>query len=228
MSNKTARAIVFDSGTLITFSMNCMLSIFRDLKKSFKGKFLITRDVEYEIVKRPMSIKKYKIGAIRMKNLIDEGILEFPESVGIEHNDVEAKARECLKHLNSIFRTRGRDMHIIDKGEASCLALSKLLEKKGISNVIAIDERSTRMICEKPENLKLLLERKLHTEIEMKTEVHECRNIKFIRSSELVYVAHKKGLIHDKSKDMLDALLYGVKFKGCAIASEEIKEMERT
>jgi len=221
------KVIIFDAGTLITFSMNCMLSIFRDLKKNFKGKFLITHDVEYEIVNRPMGIKKYKLGAMRMKGLIDEGILEFPESVGIQSKDIEENIRKYSKMINSMFITKNRTMHIIDKGEASCLALSKLLEKKGIKNVIAIDERSTRMICEKPENLKLLLERKLHTSIEIKNKLNECKNIKFIRSSELIYVAHKKGLIHNKTKDMLDALLYGVKFKGCAVSSEEIRELEK-
>ena len=221
------KCIVFDAGTLITFSMNCMLSILKDLKKSFDGKFLITKDVEYEIVNRPKNIKKYKLGALRMKSLIDKGILEFPESVGVSHVDVERRAKEYIKQLNSTFKTRGRDMHIIDKGEASCLALSKLLDEKGIKNVIAIDERSTRMICEKPENLKLLLERKLHTKIQVKREINDCRDIKFIRSTELIYIAYKKGIIQDKSKDMLDALLYGAKFKGCAVSSEEIKELKK-
>ena len=53
------------------------------------------------------------------------------------------------------------------------------------------------------------------------------KNTFFIRSTELVYIAFKKGLIEDQSKDMLDALLYSTKFKGSSVSGSEIKEMER-
>ena len=51
---------------------------------------------------------------------------------------------------------------------------------------------------------------------------------KFIRSAELIYVAYKKNVTRIKDgKDVLDALLYAVKFSGCAISGDEIKEMKR-
>ena len=58
-------------------------------------------------------------------------------------------------------------------------------------------------------------------------------NLKFfkgfgiIRSAELVYVAYKKGLIKLKDGNVLNALLYAVKFKGAAISGDEIREIER-
>ena len=221
------KAIIFDSGTLITFSMNCLLNLLKDLKKIFNGKFIITKDVEYEIIRRPMNIKKYKLGAMRLKNLIKEGVLEFPSCLDIDSEEINKRAKSYLGLANSIFYRGHSPIQIIDDGEATCLALSAILLEKGIKNVIAIDERTTRMLCEKPENLKDLLEKKLHAKIEIKSLNKEFSSFKFIRSSELVYVAFKKGLVKNKSKEMLDAMLYGVKFKGCAISGDEIREIKR-
>lgn len=222
------KALIFDSGPLITLSMNSMLDILRDLKKNLSGKFLITRDVEHESVIRPMEIKKYKLGAIRIKGLINENILEFPESLGISDKLVKEKSEEFLRMSNSVFYANKRPIHLIDTGEASCVALSSLLYENGIDNVIVIDERTTRMLFEKPENLKKLFESKLHTNVNIDNAQNiKLKNIKFIRSAELIYVAFKKKLIKNPNSEMLDAMLYGVKFKGCSISNEEIKEIER-
>ena len=220
------KVIIFDAGTLINFSMNCMLDIIKELKSKFDGKFIITREVEYEIVKRPMTIKKYKLGAIRLKSLIDEKILEFPESVGVNSAEINEIERKVLSSANSIFYIGNRPLHLIDLGEASCIALSSILNEKKIKNIIAIDERTTRMFFEKPENLKRLLEQKLHANVTIKYLPNNIGHFKFIRSSELVYVAYKKG-ISNIDKEMFDAMLYSAKFKGCAISSDEIREIER-
>ena len=222
------KALIFDSGTLITLSMNCMLDIVRELKKGFDGKFLITKEVKYEIVDRPLNIKKYKLGALRLKSLIDEGILEFPVSLGIEDNEISRLTNELLKSSNSIFSSEKRPIHIIDLGEASILALNFLLNNKGINVMIAMDERTTRMLSEKPENLKNLLEHKLHTKLKQeKSSGDFFKSLTFVRSTELIYVAFKKGIIKNQSKEMLDAMLYSAKFKGASISGDEIKEMER-
>jgi len=52
------KAIIFDAGTLISFSMNGATDIIRDLKGIFKGKFLITKEVMNEIIDKPIRIKK--------------------------------------------------------------------------------------------------------------------------------------------------------------------------
>jgi len=222
------KAIIFDSGVLITLSMNSLLEILKDLKKTFSGKFLITREVENESVIRPMQIKKYKLGAMRIKSLINEKIIEFPDSLNISDKEIDSKTKEILNYSNSMLQTKKRPIHLIESGEASCLALSSTLFDKGIDNVIAIDERTTRMIIEKPENLRILMEDKLHTPIELKLEnKNQFKNINFIRSTELIYVAYKKNLIKNSSKDMLDAMLYGAKYKGCSISYEEIKQIEK-
>ena len=205
--------------------MNSILDLIRELKKGFDGKFIITHQVEYEIVQRPMTIKKYKLGALKVKSLIDEGILEFPESLKISNKEIEDNTQDILKQLNAIFYANNHPVHLIDLGEASILALNSLLNKKGMQTVIAIDERTTRMLIEKPENLHKLMEEKLGAKINIKSISHpSLKNVSFIRSSELIYVAYRKGLVKDK--EMLDAMLYGAKFKGCSISFDEIKEIE--
>jgi hypothetical protein len=50
---------------------------------------------------------------------------------------------------------------------------------------------------------------------------------RFIRSSEIVFVAYKKGLIRIAGKKALEAVLYATKFKGSAISFEEIESLKK-
>lgn len=226
--NQTNKAIIFDSGALISFSMNGLIDIIKRLKEIFKGKFLITSEIKKEIIDTPMKIKRFMLEALKLKQLLDEGVLEMPSSLGIKDSEITNQGNKILKIANSTFQGTRKAIHLLDVGETSCLALSRILTQKKIKNVIAVDERTTRMLVEKPENLKRILEKKIHTKISIKQD-----NLKFfkgfeiIRSSELVYVAYKKGLVKLKNRNVLDALLYAVKFKGAAISGDEIEEIKR-
>jgi len=227
------KIIIFDASTLITFAMNGLLEELRNLKKIFNGKFIITNEVKKEIVDKPITIARFRLEALKLKKLIDEKVLEMPLSIEIRDEEISKKTNEILSVANNIFigQVRGsnseKTIHIIDLGEASCLALSKMLTEKNVKNVIAIDERTTRMLGERPENLQKLLERKLRTKINLKEKNFDFfKGFKFIRSSELVYVAYKKGLVKLKNHVVLDALLYAVKFKGCSISGDEIREIK--
>lgn len=221
--------IIFDASTLISLSMNGLLDVLADLKKVFKGKFLITRLVKGEVIDRPIKTKRFELEALRVKKLLEDKVLEMPSSLGIKSEDVEAKTEQMIKIANSIFVSSKRDIQLIHNGEASCLALSRILLDKKIPHVIAIDERTTRMLSEKPENLKDLLQKKMNTQVRInKKEFKYFRGFRFIRSSELMYVAWKKGLVPLKDGgSVLDALLFAVKFKGCAISGDEIEEIKR-
>lgn len=226
---KSNKAIIFDSGTLISLSMTGLLNELKKLKEIFNGHFLITEEIKREIVDYPIQRKQYELEALRVKELIIKGILETPDKIGIDNKIIEMKAKSIVDMSEQIFISHKRPVKIIHIGEASCIALSKMLFEKNIKNVIAIDERTTRILIEKPENLKELLEKKLHTKIETKKGSFEYfKDLKVIRSAELLYVAWKKGVVELKDGNtILDALLYAVKFKGCAISSEEIEEIKR-
>lgn len=222
------KAIIFDSSTLINFVMNGLEEVLVNLKKQFSGKFLITQSVKYETIDRPLNNKEFELGALKISHLLDNKTIELPESMGISSERIKIKSQEILKIANQAFSARGEFLHIIDEGEASCLALSKILSEKNIENVTAIDERTTRMLGEKPENLRVLFEKKFHTNVKIFREnLPELSKIKFIRSSELVYVAWKKGLVDLKDGKVLDALLYATKFKGSAISREEIDSIKQ-
>ena len=85
------------------------------------------------------------------------------------------------------------------------------------------------MLTEAPQDLEKMMERKLHILLEAQLSLlNELKKFKFIRSAELLFIAYKKNLIPvKKNKELLDALLYGVKFKGAAISSVEIEEMKK-
>ena len=225
----TDKAIIFDSGTLISFSMNGLLDLVKKLKGIFNGKFLITSQVKEEIIDKPIKIKRFELEALRIKQLLDQGVLELTDAIGVKQTEVDKKTKEILDIANNTFISDGKGIHIIDSGEASCLALSKILDQKKIKNVIAVDERTTRILGEKPENLKKLLGKRLHTNINPKPQNFRFfGGFNFIRYAELVYVAYKKGLVDLKDGELvLDALLYAMKFKGCAISGDEIREIEK-
>ena len=208
--------------------MNGLLDELARLKQIFEGKFILTEDVKFEVMDRPIDVKRFELEALRVKWMIDNKIFEMPEALGIKSSEVEEKRNKILNIANGMFAGGGENIKLIHSGEASCLALSRILLDKKIPHVIAIDERTTRMLSEKPENLKELLEKKLSTRVSLKRDDFKYfRGFRFIRSSELMYVAWKKGVIDIKDgAKVLDALLWALKFKGCAISDDEIKEIK--
>ncbi len=223
------KAIVFDSSTLINFAINGMLSEFRELKKLFDGKFLITKEVVAEIIDKPIRIKRFELEALKLKELITDKVLEMPSSLGIEENKISKTAGEIMNAANNAFFANGNPMNLIHSGEASGLALSKLLTEKGIQNVMSVDERTMRLIVEKPENLLAIFQKKFHTDLKLRKEsLKSLGNFKFIRSTELIFIAYKKGIIKLRNHGtVLDALLYAMKLNGCSISDQEIEEMKR-
>lgn len=222
------KAIIFDASSLITLVMNGLLPELRELKKIFKGKFIVTQEVKNEVVDKPLKIKRFEFEALRVKALFDENVLELPSVLGIDAKEISKRTSELMEAANRIFYGKGREIRLIDLGETSCLALSRILEEKKIENVIVIDERTTRILSEKPENLEKLLEKKMHTRVEFRKDNFKMfEGFRFIRSSELIYVMYKKGITRLKNGVVLDALLYAVKFKGCSISDDEISEIKR-
>jgi len=222
------KVIIFDSSSLISLSLNGLLEELKKLKNIFNGYFIITNEVKEEIIDRPLKIKKFQLEAIKLQGLLDEKFLTMPKDLQISDKEISDITEKFLSLANSIFSGNNQNITLIHSGEASCLALSKILNNKNIKNVLAIDERTLRMLVEKPDKLKEFLKEKLHQNIKLKkTDFEDFKGFKIIRSTELMYVAYKKGLIKWKNKEILDALLYALKFKGCAISSEEIEEIKR-
>ena len=221
------QVIIFDASTLISFSMAGLLPELEELKKIFKGKFIISQAVKEEAIDRPMKIQRFQLEAIKIKALLDEKILELPIALGLDDKIIREKTNEILDLANTTIYGADKDIHLIDLGEASALAISKMLNDKKIKNVIAIDERTTRSLAETPNELKKYLEGKLHAKMTVKQEkIDFFKQFRFIRSTELIYVAYKKGLLRLKGTENLSAVLYALKYKGCAISGREIQEIK--
>jgi hypothetical protein len=222
------KAIVLDSGTLINLSMNGLLYIIEELKNITKVKFLITSQVKFETVDRPSNVPRFELGALRVKEMISSGILEMPPSLNISNESIELTTKELKEIANHTVEARGKWIDIVSDAEMSCLALSKELSDKGIENMIAIDERTTRILSEKPENLQKLMSDRLHFNVQLeKNNFSEFNKFKFLRSTELVYVAYKKGLLHIKDPRALEAVLYATKYKGSSVSFDEINILKK-
>lgn len=223
------KVLIFDSSALISLTMNGLLEEFKELKKVFPGKFIIPREVKEEVVNKPLKIKRFELEAIKIEELIKERVLELPEEIEVNSNRISKETNNLLQIANStFFEKSGKGIHLIDSGETACLALSQILNKTGVDNAIVVDERTTRLLSERPENLRKLLIKKIHTEIRMKkSNLKQFSGIKMVRSAELMFIAYKKGLMRLKDKNTLDAVLYALKFKGCAISGKEIEDLKR-
>jgi hypothetical protein len=215
--------IIFDAGPLISLTLSGMLGIIKKMANP-DIVFIITPQVKKEVVDRAMTIKKYKLEAVQIANLIEKGFLKESSNF-IKDEEISRETGNVLNLSRKLISSKSEKINLIQEGEASCLAFSKLCNQK---NVIVIDERTTRLITESIGSLKEVMEKKLHMELQInKKELDYFKEFKYIRSSEMVFVAFKKGLIDlKKDRETLDALMYSLKFHGTAISSREIEQMK--
>lgn len=222
------KALIFDAGPLINLSMNGLLYILEDLKKNFNGKFLITRAVKNEVIDRPLNVQKFELGAMEVQNLLNKGVLEMSSVTGINDSELDKETQEIMDMANHFIEINGQWIKLVSAGEISCLALSNELKRAGWETMIAVDERTTRLLGEDPKSLEQLMSQKLHARAQIVAkDLRVFNQFRFIRSSELVYVAYKKGLIRLQGKKVLEAVLYATKFKGTAISFEEIETLKK-
>ncbi len=220
---KTNKALIFDSGAIITLALNNLLFILEPLKKAFGGEFYIPGAVKNEVVDKPLKTKRFMLEALMIKSLINKKIL-----VVISDEQLKKETKRILDMANKTFKTQEEWIRLLHEGETSCLALYSLINAKKKS--IVIDERTTRMLCEAPENLRKLLEKKLHNKIKAERKNYELfSNFNIIRSSELAFIAYKRKIIDLPAhpRDALRAILYAIKYKGCAISNREIEIAKR-
>ena len=218
--------LIFDTSTIISLATNNLLNALVELKKKFKGDFLISDAVRREILDNPLSSKKYKLEAIIISELIQNNIFRVYSKINIEQ-----KTMRVLNLGNNIFSAYGNNIHMLDKAEVETLVLAQLLK-----GVYIVDERNMRLMVEDYKKLALLLERKLDTKIKINNQnlklfKQEISNVNIIRSAELMAVAFEFGLFKEyenkytSKKDILDGILWGLRLRGCAISTDEILEL---
>jgi len=222
------KAIIFDSGVLINMSLNGFFHILEPLRKISECKFLITKQVKYEIVDRPLKIPRFELGALRIRDLIDRKVIEMPDILGIGDKEIVSKMDYFMNKANHLVQVNGRWIEIVSEGEMSCLALSSILFEKSIDNLIGVDERTTRILAENPREIEKVISNKIHQNTKMiKSDLSDFYKFKFIRTSEILYSAFKLGLINIKDPKALEACLYASKFSGASISFEEIDILKK-
>ncbi|MDO8740710.1 MAG: hypothetical protein Q7J54_04045 [Candidatus Woesearchaeota archaeon] len=223
------RSLVFDSGPIISLSVNSLLWIMEKLKENFKGEFYIANMIKYELVDRPLNTKRFEFEAIQVLDLINKGVLNV-----VENEKIKNKGMELLDLANHCFTAQNNYINIVHLGDAMSIAATIVLD----AEALIIDERTVRLLIENPERLAKLLKNKLNTKIEINKEAlskfrKETENLKIIRSVELIAVAYELGFldkyiiktIPEPEKTLLDAVLWGLKVRGCAVSSKEINKI---
>jgi len=212
--------LVFDSSSIISISQNCLMNVLENLSKKTESRFKIAKSVEFESVTKPLTINRFELNALRIKKAVDSGWLEL-EKEKIDLTDI-------LNLSNNIFFAENKPIKIIHEGEAETIALCKKIG----AFAMVIDERTTRMLIEEPENLAKKL--RFNYRKKIKTNKNNLRDfssavgkIRIVRSAELIAKAFELNCFEgelESSLKALEAALYALKFNGCAISLEEIKE----
>lgn len=219
--------IVCDSSALISLTDSCMASSLPFMRKKFDASLIITDAIEYECISHPLSLqtREYAFSALRIKNAVaNNTITKVAINPGI------AKKRDEMLHLaNSMFVTQGRPITLVHTGEMEILALANELRIRSI----LMDERTTRLLIEAPNKIKEHFESEFHTIVMVNKENLDkfcelTKGMEVFRSSEFMALAYEAGYFDDYNglkDDAYNAALYKLKYSGCSISYDEIKEL---
>lgn len=226
------RSLIFDTGPIISLVTNNLIWILEPLKKRFKGEFYITPSVKKELIDKALLTKRFEFEALQISQLLKRNILKI-----IDNKDIARLSKKLLNLANHSFKARGNWIKIVSKAEIEALATDAVLD----SEAAVIDERTIRLLLENSPNLTNLMEKRLRCAVQPnKPNIKEFKklleNVQIIRSTELVAVAYRLGLLNDyiveksdlvknPKKRLLDAALWAVKVRGCSISGKEIKEI---
>ncbi len=210
--------ISFDAGPLISFSNTCLLDVLDVLP--FDP--VVAPWVVNEILRFPRATKHYKLSALRIQKYINKGKIREMElgSKGVELAD-------RIQHVaNTIYFAHKRPLKLVHRGEVEALALAMITD-----GIFAVDERTIRMMAEDPFQLRLILESKMGMHITMdKKRAEEFQelvaDVLMVRSVDLLAYAAELGAFKDApdEREFVEAALYALKFAGCSVSEEEIRE----
>ncbi|MEM3374194.1 MAG: hypothetical protein QXE31_03145 [Candidatus Woesearchaeota archaeon] len=220
------KSLVFDTGPLITLSLNNLLWILKPLKEQFKGEFFITKSVKREVIDKPLESKKFKYEAIQILKLLEEGIIKL-----VDDNKIKYKANFLFNEINSFFKAHDNFIKIAHYAEIETIAAALVLN----SDAIVIDEFITRNLVENPNLVHERLENKLHLVVKADEQkikdFKKIVNLTIIRTFEIVLIAYEMGLFKEyylklpnSKRTLLEGLLWGIKLNGCSVSEDEIKE----
>ncbi|MEM3372865.1 MAG: hypothetical protein QXF76_01465 [Candidatus Anstonellales archaeon] len=219
------KTVVCDSSVLVCLSNCALMSVIDYLITHAKINFIIPYEVFQECILHADQIKAYAWSSIKIKQMTLKGSVKV-----LELNNEEKRIVDNIYTLgNNSFFAGMNAINIFHKGELEVLALALNRNYK----FIAVDERTTRVFFEDYSLLLKHLEQEFNTRINISSRnINELINMfsdkVFLRSSELLYIAYKKGYFNSFREDKDKAFeyaLYALKYKGCSISFKEINEL---
>ncbi len=223
MNSPPSTPIVLDASVLISLSQMCGLGVISYLSRLRGIPFIIPPGVRHEAVSHPLHVRRFALSALRINRLIDHHHVRVEAT-----SNLSRTTRSILSVANRLFSVGGKPLRLVDEGEAECLAL--LMGMKG--GALAIDEKTTRVLIERP----LSLVQTIRGEYAQSVSVNEqglrgwqrmLPPITVLRSTELIAVAADHGYFSDYGpleRQALSASLYAVRNAGCSITEKELDE----
>jgi hypothetical protein len=221
------KALFFDAGPIISLVMSRLSWLLPELKEQFNGTFYITPAVRYELVERPLTVRRFQFEALQVMKLITDGVLEV-------YTDVpEKKVDELITLANHTFTIGKKNMDIVQRGEVESVAAALPLQAG-----VVMDERTLRLFIENPTAMKELLEHRFKRKVtaipkKLLRFSKQLQGVPIIRSIELVSVAFKLGLLNGyipKKRGgkavLLESVLWATKYNGCAVTNHEVEEIK--
>ena len=230
--------IVCDASSIISLATNCLLWLLPSLRERMEGNFIIPPSVRRELIDKPLKSTRYRFEAIRVVRALEQGDIVIPEDPELKTR-VAVDAEQLLSWGNSIFaigRPRkgrsGRYAKIFHLGEAEAVAMTRHME----TNVLLIDEKTTRFLIEDPQELVRIIERRTKAKVyvndhSLQQFMTYTKDIQIIRSAELALAAYEAGLFRafrsdgiDQERHIVSGVLHAIRNSGCAIGSSEIDD----
>ncbi|VVB81814.1 Uncharacterised protein [uncultured archaeon] len=221
--------ILFDSGPIISLTTSNLLWLLDEFRK--KANLLMTLSVKRELVDRPLETRRFKFEALQVESLIQKGTISV-----LKDDTITKKALELSNLANTLLSAHGQNIKIVQIGEMETVAAAMLYK----ADAVVIDERITRTLLENPHGLHLLMEKRLHMQLQHNEKVlrdweEATRHISVIRSIELVTIAYEQGLldkfivdIPNSRRELLESILWSVKLNGCSVTDDEIDTIVKT
>ncbi|MDO8428501.1 MAG: hypothetical protein Q7S92_04785 [Candidatus Diapherotrites archaeon] len=219
--------IVLDSSALISLSETCLFDVFRALNKKLGIQFIMSQGVAEESIETPSTIKRFQLSSERIQKGLNEKWIQVAQM----NSESKALEERMVSLCGKLFHSNGKFIQILHKGEAESLALMQQVN----SRILCMDEKTTRMLIETPNELRELIQRRQGINIQVNSTIlNELNQIIpkpiIIRSTELIALAYEEGLLNETITNTIKAAraaLYAVKYAGCAVSEEEIENYLR-
>jgi len=221
------KCLVADSSSIISLSSNCMLWVLDKLRDTTGIQLIITPEIRREVVDKALMIEKFRLSGVRVLKRFGGGVITVEES-----NPTLTK--QLLEVANQVYSVKGSYYRIVSEGEIGLIPLAQA--KK--TNFMLIDERIVEKLINDPQRLRSIFENRLHMKVtlnkpKLKLFQSLVKDVNIIKSSDLIAIAHEKGLLKEyikenystkTMKDFISGALWGLKDNGCSISTNDIKE----